>query len=72
MKAQIEKAPVENVGVEITSETSAERTLLEGLWSRHAAPVMFTRNGDGSVTLTIGPGPADDDQPSSSGQSSGG
>lgn len=55
MKAEIENIPFENRGIEVTSENEEERQHLESLWSRHAAPLMLTRNNDGSVTLTIGP-----------------
>lgn len=55
MKAEIENIPLENRGINITSESEDEKAHLESLWSRSAAAVMFTRNDDGSVTLTIGP-----------------
>ncbi len=55
MKVEIEDIPFENRGIEVTSETEDEKAHLESLWSRSATAVMFTRNDDGSVTLTIGP-----------------
>lgn len=55
MKAEIEDIPFENRGIEVTSESEEERQHLETMWSRSAAAVVFTRNNDRSVTLTIGP-----------------
>jgi len=55
MKAEIEQIPFNNRGIEVTSETPEERQHLEELWNRKAAAVMFTRNFNTSVTLTIGP-----------------
>ena len=55
MKAEIEQIPFKNRGIEVTSETPEERQHLEELWFRKAAVVMFTRNDNTSVTLTIGP-----------------
>ncbi|GAI54294.1 unnamed protein product [marine sediment metagenome] len=55
MKAEIEDIPFESRGIEVTSESEEERQHLETMWSRSAAAVVFTRNNDGSVTLTIGP-----------------
>jgi len=55
MKAEIEGIPSENRGIDVTSETDEEKQLLESLWTRSAAAVMFTRNDWGFVTLTIGP-----------------
>ena len=55
MKAEMEKAPVENQGIDVTSETEEERLLLEGLWTGNASALMLTRNDDRSVTLTFAP-----------------
>jgi hypothetical protein len=62
MKAVIEdipkevcRLPWENRGIVVTSELEEERQFLETMWSRNAAAVVFTRNNDGSVALTIGP-----------------
>jgi hypothetical protein len=62
VKAEIEDIPKEvcrlpygNRGIEVTSESEEERKLLETMWSRSPAAVVFTRNNDGSVTLIIGP-----------------
>jgi len=62
MKAEIEdipttilKLPFENRGIEVTSETEEEKQHLERMWESSAGAVMFTRNDNGSVTLTIGP-----------------
>lgn len=62
MKAEIEdipkevcRLPYENRGIVVTSESEGERQFLETMWSRSAAAVVFTRNNNGSVTLTIGP-----------------
>ena len=55
MKAEIEQIPSKNRGIAVTSETPEERQHLEDLWTRKAAAVMFTRNEDTSVTLTVGP-----------------
>ena len=55
MKAEIEQIPFKNRGVEVTSETPEERQHLEDLWNKKAAAVVFTRNDNTSVTLTIGP-----------------
>ncbi|MBA7533115.1 hypothetical protein ES705_25350 [subsurface metagenome] len=55
MIAEIEDIPIENRGIEVTSETEEEKAHLESLWSRSAAAVVFTRNNDESVTLTIAP-----------------
>lgn len=55
MKAEIEGIPFESRGIEVTSESEEERQHLETMWSRSAAAVVFTRNNDGSATLTIGP-----------------
>jgi len=52
---QICRVPFPNRGIDVTSESEEERIFLETMWSRSAAVVMFTRNNDGSVTLTIGP-----------------
>lgn len=54
MKAEIEDIPFENRGINITSENDEEKKHLENLWNRSAAAAMFTRNDNGSVTLTIG------------------
>ncbi|MBA7620571.1 hypothetical protein ES703_27923 [subsurface metagenome] len=55
MKAEIERIPFKNRGIEVTSETPEECQHLEQLWNRKAAAVVLTRNEDSSVTLTIGP-----------------
>jgi len=55
MKAKIEDIPVENKGIDVTSETKEEKKHLEKLWTRRAAAVALTRHVDGSVTLTIAP-----------------
>jgi len=56
MKAKIEKYMLlEKRGIYVTSETEEEKRLLESLWTGSAAAVVFTRNRDGSVTLTIAP-----------------
>jgi len=55
MKVEIEDIPFENRGIEVTSESEEEGQHLETLWSRSTAVVMFTRNDNGSVTLTIAP-----------------
>ncbi len=55
MKAEIEDIPLENRGIEVTSESEEERRHLERLWSGGSAAVVFTRNNDESVTLTIAP-----------------
>lgn len=55
MKAEIEDIPSENRGIEVTSESEEERQHLETMWCRSVHAVMFARNNDGSVTLTIGP-----------------
>jgi len=55
MKAEIETIPVENRGIEVTSETEEEKQHLESLWTRSAAAITFTRHDDGSVTMVIGP-----------------
>jgi len=52
---QVCRLPFPNRGIDVTSESEEERILLETMWSRSATAVMFTRNNDGSVTLTIGP-----------------
>ncbi len=55
MKAEIEQIPVTNRGIAVTSETPEERQYLEDLWTRAPAALVFTRNDDTSVTLTVGP-----------------
>ncbi len=55
MKAEIEALPVENRGIDITSETEEEKQHLESLWARSAAAGVLSRNDNGSVTLTIVP-----------------
>ena len=55
MKAEIETIPVENKGIEITSENEEEKQFLESLWTNGAAALAFTRNDDKSVTMVIGP-----------------
>ncbi len=55
MKAKIEDIHTLNRGVDITSESEEERMLLQTIWCRSAGAVMYARNNDGSVTLTIGP-----------------
>lgn len=47
--------PSGNQGIDVTSESAEERIFLEAMWSGSAGAVMFTRNKDGSVTLTIAP-----------------
>jgi len=61
MKAEIERIPLKNRGIEVTSETPEERQHLEELWNKKAASVVFTRNDDTSVTLTIGPVAGEDE-----------
>lgn len=55
MKAKIEDIPVENRGIDVTSETEEEKLHLESLWTRRAAVVTLTRHDNGTVTLTIAP-----------------
>lgn len=55
MKAEIERIPFKNRGIDVTSETPEERQHLEQLFNRNVAAVVLTRNDDSSVTLTIGP-----------------
>ena len=61
MKAEIEDLPLENRGIDVTSENDAEKEFLESLWSRSPAAVMFSRHANGSVTITIGPARGDKD-----------
>ncbi len=53
--ARESELPSGNQGIDVTSESEEERIFLEAMWSGSAAAVMFARNNDGSVTLTIGP-----------------
>jgi len=55
MKVKIEEIPVENRGIDVTSESEEEREHLEELWARRARVVALTRNGAGTVTLTFAP-----------------
>ena len=55
VKAEIENIDTLNRGIDVTSESKEERMLLETIWCRSAGAVMYARNSDGSVTLTIGP-----------------
>lgn len=56
MKAKIEDIPIKNRGIEVTSENDDEKQHLKNLWSFGAGLLVFSRNDDGSVTLTIGRG----------------
>lgn len=55
MKVEIEQIPFENRGIDVTSETAEEKEILERLWNQRAAAIVFTREDNGNVVLTIAP-----------------
>jgi len=56
MKVEREsELPFRDRGIDVISESEDERIFLETMWSGSAGAVMFTRNKNGSVTLTIAP-----------------
>ncbi len=58
MKAKLESKELQNRGVEITSETGEEATMLLDIWNSHGRLVALSRDKEKhSVTLSVAPTP---------------
>ena len=55
MKAQLEPPELAARGVELTSETTEEKMILEEIWKTAGGAAVFRREKDGSIKLVVCP-----------------
>jgi hypothetical protein len=55
MKAQLESPELAARGVELTSETTEEKMVLEEIWNTAGGAAVFSREKDGSIKLVVCP-----------------